>query len=236
MVAKFVKLIIALNFRGLSFLKKLQRMTNIQKNHVDNPLLVPGLNPAPDEVLTKITEAMDELTRHDSLMDQLKASTQKLDAMEVDLESTFVDKWAKQTQNATGMNSEKAKLLGYGIKGENPPEPPTLDNVPVIGKIDNNTHGQHILSILNFMTGKVALPTGISRIDIYGQTGGTQPVDLAALMANGGGYLGEATKGKFVNTFGSQNLGTLEYYFAVYIDKKTKKPFTVSKVASAIIT
>jgi len=236
MTANFVKLIIVLNFRGLSFLKKLLRMTDIQKNHVGNPLLVPGLDPAPDVVLTKITEAMDELTRHDSLTDQLKASTQKLDTMEAYLEGVFIDKWAKQTQNAADMNAEKAKLLGYGIKGENPPEPPSQDNVPVIGKIDNNTHGQHTLFIQNFLTGKVALPPGISRIDIYGQTGGTQPVDLAAMIANGGGYLGEATKGKFVNTFGSQNLGTPEYYFAVYIDKKTKKPFTVSKVASAMMT
>ena len=55
-----------------------------------------------------------------------------------------------------------------------------------------------ILHIHNNITGKRKLPAGMLRVDIYGYTGaaGLVIADLAALIALGGGYLGEASRGK----------------------------------------
>jgi hypothetical protein len=92
------------------------------------------------------------------------------------------------------------------------------------------------LHIHNNITGKRRVPKGMLRVDVYGYTGaaGLVIADLAALIALGGGYLGEASRGKFVNAF-TANAGKTEYYVAVYVDKKTKKPASQSPVASSII-
>jgi hypothetical protein len=229
------KLILVLNFRNLSFLLILQKMNAILKAHVAYPTYVPGLNPTTADMDTMLIDAQKLLDKRADLEEQMKANTKQIAQTQTKLTDIFVSKWATQTQAAIGMDEGKAMQLGYGIKGQTPVNPPSPDCVPLIGKIDINVHGQHTLFCLNFLTGKAALPAGILRIDIYGQTGGTTPVDLTALIANGGGYLGQATKGKFVNTFGNDKIGQTEFYIAVYVDKVTKKPFSQSKVVSALI-
>ena len=229
-------MILVLNFHGLSLWQKLQKMTNIQKAHAANPTLVPGLNPDPADVDTKLTDAKKLFDVRAELIDKLKANTKLMYEAETDLENTFVSLWAPQTQAAIGMDQDKAKLLGYDIKGEKEVIPPSPDSVPLIADIDISVHGQHTLLIHNNLTKKVKLPDGILRIDIYGLTGGTAPIDLADLIAKGGGYLGQATRGKFVNTFGSSNMGQPEHYIAVYVDKATKKPFSQGIVVSALIS
>ena len=73
-----------------------------------------------------------------------------------------------------------------------------------------------------------------TRVDVYGQTGGTEPDNLAALVANGGGWLGTAVKGKYLNrlTVNTNTKNQPEFYIAVYIDKLTKKPAAQSNVES----
>jgi succinyl-CoA synthetase beta subunit len=68
-------------------------------------------------------------------------------------------------------------------------------------------------------------------------TGGTAPINLAALIANGGGWLGTASRGKYINPFvvTAANQGNPEYYIAVYIEKTTKKPAAQSNEDSATI-
>lgn len=105
----------------------------------------------------------------------------------------------------------------------------------MIGNIDISTHGQHTIFCHDNLTKKVALPDGILRINIYGQTGGTRPIDLTQLIANGGGYLGQTTRGKYVHTLNNADIGKTEYYIAVYILKATKKPFSQGQAASALI-
>ncbi|MEI6852851.1 MAG: hypothetical protein WCL06_08415 [Bacteroidota bacterium] len=211
-------------------------MVAIKNAHAANPTYVPGLTPTTDDVDDLLVAAQKLLDKKADLEEQLKANTKQIADANDKLVDIFVSKWATQTQAAIGMNQDKAVLLGYQIKGQKQVEPPTESTVPLISDIDISVHGKHTLSILNALTGKKALPAGILRTDIYGQTGGTTPADLTQLIANGGGYLGEAVRGKFVNTFSNDKAGETEFYIAVYILKSTKKPFTQSKVVSALIT
>lgn len=245
MVKLLKKLILALNFHGLGEAKTLKKQSDIALAHQANPTVVPGLNPAPATVLGMINTQSGYYTLRDSLIEQMKQVTEEIHKNGEAINDIFVDQWAPQTQVAIGTDASKAKLLGYGIKahdtGHTPVVAATEKNIitvshPVIVKIDVNEHGVHTIHIHNNNTGKRALPKGIKRVDIYGYTGaaGLVIADLAALIALGGGYLGEASRGKFVNTF-TANTGKTEYYVAVYVDKKTKKPTTQSPVASGII-
>ena len=216
-------------------------MTNMQAAAVTNPTYVSGLNPTPAEVITQIEALQGLVTLRDTLLEQVKTITEKIHLADDALTTVFTDGWAPQAQTAIAGDTTKAKTLGYGIKGTDTGHTPintaiakVLESSPLIGKIDINTHLQHTLHILNDATGKKKLPVGILRIDVYGVTGGNEPADLAALITAGGGYLGEATAGKFVNAF-TGNVGKIEYYIAVYVDKKTKKPVAQSPVASALI-
>ena len=138
-----------------------------------------------------------------------------------------------------GCPKPKAKTLGWGIKGIDNGQASKLSidgpgSTPVIVKIDLVLHGQHVLHIRNNISGKIGYPKNILRIDVYGQTGGTQPTDLASLIANGGGYLGTAQRGKYISSF-TGNANKEEYYVAVYVDKVTLKPVAQSPVVSALI-
>jgi hypothetical protein len=245
MVKLIKKLILVLSFHGLSEAAKAKKQTDIANAHQANPTLVPGLTPTPASVLTMITNQNNYYTQRDSLMEQMKQVTENIHNNGNAINNIFVDQWRPQTQVAINGDASKAKLLGYGIKSIDSGHTPlgaevaidiTKTSHPVIVKIDVNTHDLHILHIHNNLTGKRRLPAGMLRIDIYGYTGaaGLVIADLAALIALGGGYLGEASRGKFVNTFTS-NTGKTEYYVAVYVDKKTKKPASQSPVASGII-
>ena len=237
MVKKLIKkLILVLHLGRLTLAARIMKMTDVKNAHKAYPALVPNLKPPINEVETKLENLNTLIEARSSLEDQVKSKTQEIAEAEAELVDIFVQKYANQTQNATDMDADKAKLLGYSIKGQTPTEPPSPESVPVIGKINVNVKGEHILLIHNNETLKVALPPGILRIDIYGQTGGTRPINLTALIANGGGYLGQATRGKLVNKYGNEHLGEVEYYIAVYVDKASKKPFSQSFVESALLT
>jgi len=233
-VALVKKLILTVNLHGLKEQDKLQKFTDMQVAHQNNASWVPGLTPTPAVVATQITTAKGYLTQRNNLREQLKQVTEQYHLAETSLTNTFIA-WAGLAQTAIAGDTTKAKALGYGIKGQGPKEPIEDESDPVIVKIDINVYGQHTLHTQNNLTGKRKLPAGIARIDIYGQTGGTLPSDLTQMIANGGGYLGEAAKGKYVNILPTGNTGKAEYYIAVYVSKKTKKPVAQSVVASAII-
>jgi hypothetical protein len=239
------KLILALNFHGLGEAKTLKKQMDIATAHQNNPTLVPGLNPTPASVITMINTQTGYYATRDNLIEQMKQVTENIHNNGEALNNIFVDQWRPQTQAAIGTNTASARVLGYGIKGIDDGHTSTeaaldksiiLSSHPVIVKIDVNTHDVHYVHIHNNLTGKRKLPAGMLRIDMYGYTGaaGLVITDLAALIALGGGYLGEASRGKFTNIF-TANTGKTEYYVAVYVDKKTKKPASQSPVASGII-
>ncbi|MEI8203720.1 MAG: hypothetical protein WCH34_11940 [Bacteroidota bacterium] len=230
------KLILVLNFAGLTVKQKIEKMTAIKTAHADNPTIVPNLLPTTTTVEDLITEVYGLFAEHDVVAGQLTTITSKINQKTDALVDIYVSKWATETQIAIAGDETLAKKLNYDIKGDVAPSGKLEDTAPSIIEISNNKHGWHDLKIINIDSQKKRLPKGALRIDIYGQTGGTEPTDLASLIANGGGYLGEATKGKFRHEFPSGNKGKTEFYIAVYISKKTKKPVSQSLVVGEIIT
>jgi hypothetical protein len=187
-----------------------------------------------------ITTQNNYYTQRDTLMEQMKQVTENIHKNGSAINDIFIDQWRSQTQVAIGGDASKAKLLGYGIKGVDTGHITTtvalekgiaISSRPVIVDITVNTHLMHILHIHNNITGKRRLPKGILRIDIYGQTGGAAPTDYSLM----GRALGQASRGKFVHTFQLADVGKIQYYIAVYIDKKTKQPVAQSLVVSGII-
>ena len=233
-VALVKKLVLTVDLHGLKEQAKLQRFTDLQAAHQANIAWIPGLTPTPSAVATAITAAKGMLTSRNSLREQLKQITEQYHLAEKSLTDIFIS-WMAQAQLAISGDTTKAKALGYGEKGPGGKHPINDEIEPVIVKIDINVRGVHKLHIRDSITNKRKLPAGIGRIDIYGQTGGDAPIDLAHLIMNGGGYLGEASKGDYVNDLPTGNVGKSEYYIAVYIGKKTKKPVAQSVVASAMI-
>ena len=230
------KLIVVLKFYGLTGLAKRNKMIAIKDAHVANPTLVPDLKPTTTIVEGKLNDLGDLYQTNASLKEQLSNNIQLIYTAEDELNDIFVSKWATQTQNAANEDPAIPKLLGYGIKGEKDAPPDLSETAPLISDIDINISGQHTLHIINKDNGKKKLPENALRTDVYGQTGGTLPTNLTTLISNGGGYLGEAVKGKFKYALPQGKVGTIEYYIAVYVDKKTKKPASQSKVANAIIS
>ncbi len=203
---------------------------------IDNAGIVTNPNPTGLAVQGKATDMSKEIKARDLLLSEAQQKTTNIAGMRRDLTNILTSKWAPQIQDAVDGDEGKVELLRFRVKGKKLPAPPEPDSNPVFTKIDVNVNGQHTIYIINSFTQKKALPKGILRIDIYGQTGGNTPANLTELIANGGGYLGQATKGKFVNVFNNQKTGTVEYYIAVYVSGKTKKPFSHSKTGSAVIT
>ena len=201
------------------------------------------VNPTPANVLIQINSRTTLLTQRSSLEAQLKQNTTNIHSADTALKTIFANQWASQIQNFAGITVAQVKGMGYGVKGLESPVATVEDtsknasSAPVIIKIDTEVKGQHALHIHNNITGKIGIPKDVLRIDIYGQTGGTAPTNLASLITNGGGWLGTAKRGKYINQFTvtPANLDKPEYYIAVYIDKATKKPAAQSTVESASI-
>jgi hypothetical protein len=241
-MGKLVKeLILTANISELTEVEKLNKETAIANAHAANPTVVPGLTPTPSSVLTLINTQNGYYTQRETLREQLKQVTKLIHTGDENLNNIFVNQWRSQTQTAIGSDESKAKLLGWGIKNIDSGHTPTdatvskeivLASLPVIIKIDLNSHLLHILHIRNNITGKRKLPAGILRIEIYGQIGGTLPTDYSLM----GRSLGQASRGKFTTTqYPLADVGKVVYYIAVYISKKTKQPIAQSPVASAII-
>jgi len=205
------------------------------KAEVDFPDIVEDLEPTAAATGAKVTAFQNEKLKHDALEAQLMQSTSNLLAMKKDIMKDF-NKWATQIQNAPGIDLGKVQLLHFHVVGSVPKPPTPPESTPMMSFIETNISGKHTLSIIDNLTQKKALPKDILRTDIYAQTGGTKPNNLSELITNGGGRVGEASRGKFVNDLPPGNKGKTEYYILVYISKKTKKPFSYSIVYEATIT
>jgi hypothetical protein len=246
------KFILTADLHGKTQDDTLSKETDMVKAQIANPTLVSGLNPTATTVqgqITAITDPNTGLIHQRAVLEaQTQALTLQINKGETAIKDIIVSQWMPQTQTAlTGTtNAESnAALLLFGVKGQATGHATTTvastartaASAPVIVKIDTGVAGQHTLHIHNNITGKRSHPADVLRVDIYGQTGGTAPTNLAALIANGGGWLGTAKGGKYVNPFvvTAANQGKVEYYIAVYIEKATKKPAAQSNEDSAII-
>ena len=242
------KLILTADFTGLTLEEKLSKQTDMVKAQIANPTLVPGLNPTATSLQTQIVALTDPNTglihQRSVLLAQVHALTAQINKAETTIKDIIVSQWMPQVQNAltgTANAISNAALLLFGIKGQTGGSTTgagvmekAADTAPVIAKIDNQ-HNKQTLHIHNNLTGKTGHPKNVLRVDVYGQTGGTAPTDLAGLIANGGGWLGTAKRGKFISPLTTANAGKTEYYIAVYIDKETLKPIAYSTVASEAI-
>ena len=201
----------------------------------DNDTTVPGINPTPTVVKDKLQIVVGEMKDRELLRSDIKEKDENITTGIKEISDIMNNQWANQIQNALNITKGKVEALRFKVKGTGEVIPLPEGCVPLNDKIDLNIAGQHTLYFVDSIKHKRALPTGIARIDVYGQTGGTAPTNLIELIANGGGYLGEADRGKYKNVLASGNKGKIEYYIAVYISKKTKKPFSYSIVFSAPI-
>jgi len=237
------KLVLTFNYYGLSVSKVTRKQMDLADAHENNPTVVSGLSPAPSAVINQINALNDLVMQRDVLKAQLKGLTTQIHEDSEAITDIIMDQWRPQAQTAIGDDESKAVLLGWGVKGIITGHTPVTvaeakaeATNPLITGININVHGQHTLDIVNNISGKRAVPPGVSRTDIYGYTGtaGVAIDSFAELISLGGVYLGQANRGKFINHI-SGNTGKTVYYIAVYIDKKTKKPMAQSPVINAII-
>lgn len=232
----FKKLIITTNFYGLSESELPIKMTGMATAALNNPWVVPGLYPAPDDVITLIQARQTLLIKRDLLLAEQKKITEQIHQADTNLKNIFTDLWANQLQQAIGGDESKAKLLGFGIKGVDSGHTSDVvgkaaDSHPHITRIENNVHLQQTLHTFNSESGHNKLPADARQIDFYEQIGGTPPTDIKQMK-----HVGIAKRGKFINHFEAEDLGKTVYYIAVYIDKKTLKPLRQSPVVSATVT
>jgi hypothetical protein len=237
------KLVLTLNYYGLTVGEKIEKETDIANAHQSNPSEVPGLTPAPSAVLNLIDDLNQKITLRDTLKAQVKALTGEIRNDNEDILNILMDQWRPQTQTAIGNDMAKAKLLGWGIKGIDSGHTAIAvqaakaeSSTPYISRIDINVREQHTVHIINNITGKRKIPAGVLCTDVYCYIGeaGLSFTDLSQMITAGGTYLGQARWGKFANTIPGKK-GKTAYYIAVYVNKKTKKPMTQSPVESAII-
>ncbi|MBI3501283.1 MAG: hypothetical protein HY063_05760 [Bacteroidetes bacterium] len=244
---------------------RLQKEVDMAKAEADNSGFVPGLNPAASSVQTDIAVINDPNTglivQRDAARALEKALTDKINKKLDAVQNTITRLWAPQAEAALTGDVDriaKAKTLLFGIKGQDTGHVSSstartiaanTESVPVIMKIDVNTHNIQILLLHDSVSNKKALRKDILRIDIFGLTDlsatPTAPASLAELISRGGGYLGQAVKRKFTHDFTPDPTapgpppaplkGKTEHYIPVYISKATKKPIGIGPVKSALI-
>lgn len=231
------KLVLVLAIYSLPLLGKIQKLLSIITNYKNNPGIVPGLNPDAATIEGKIIAWQTKVTNRDNYIDLAKQMTAEIHEDEAEIIAIFEDSVLPQTTVAINGNEALAKQLGLDIKRSGSELTPILKGTqPIVSGVDFSMHSKHIISIIDKITKKKKLPRGILQTDIYAQIGGSQPADLEQLLANGGKYLGQADKGYFEQNFQSADTGKIVYYIAVFISAETKKIYSQSKVAAAMIS
>ena len=237
------KIVVVTNFNNQTENELTTSYIKLQNGVATNAPTGLTVSPITTDVENKIIARNDLFTTRSNLHALLKQNTENIHEADSDLKTIFTSQWASQIQNFPGITVNQIIGMGFGIKGLGSGSLTVADtaktaaSAPVIIRIDTEVKGQHILHIHNNISGKIGHPKDVERIDIYGQTGGAAPANLAALITNGGGWLGTARRGKYINEFvvTSENAGKPEYYIAVYIDKIKKKPAAQSVAESAVI-
>jgi hypothetical protein len=204
------------------------------KAMAEYPAIVTTPDPTPAVMLTKIDNVQTNVLKRDLLLQEVKDVTVQINTGLDEIKSIFVDKWAKQIQDAVGEDTGKVKLLKFGIKGIDDghatPAITVFNSHPVIHSINNSTHLQHLLDIVNSETKKTPLPFGAKHLDVYAFIGDEEPTDIKKMQ-----YLGVAKKGKYTNHLDAAQIGESVWYIAVYIDKKALEPQQLSAALKSTI-
>ncbi|MEI6852929.1 MAG: hypothetical protein WCL06_08805 [Bacteroidota bacterium] len=199
-----------------------------------NDTIVPNPDPTAAAMQTKVDDVQKNVYKRDLALQEVKDITVQIKTGLTEIKGIFVDKWAKQIQNAIGDDIGKAKLLKFGIKGidDGHAEPPinVYNSRPVILKIDVGTHLQHVLDIVNSETKKNPLPYKAKHTDVYALVSDVPPTDIKKMQ-----YLGIAQKGKFTHYLEAADLGKTVWYIVVYVDKKSIKPQQLSVAEKATV-
>jgi hypothetical protein len=232
------ELVLTVNFGGLTETDFVKKANGMVKAEVDNPTLVPGLNPATSIVQGKINNLVTYYTTRDTLRNQQKANTKLIWDTHDSIVNIITNQWRPEAQTAlTGTASAEAnaKLLGFGTKGIDTGSSTLLveraaTSHPVIREIDENVHLQQTLHTINSASGRNKLPADAKHIEIYEQIGGVVPTSIKTMA-----HVGICKHGKFINHFDIADLGKIVYYIALYVDKKTLQILEQSPVVSAII-
>ncbi|MEI6132854.1 MAG: hypothetical protein WCQ41_08545 [Bacillota bacterium] len=198
--------------------------------------IVTDPDPTPAAAGLILTHMKDGISKEAGLLLELKQVRDDIDADKKKLIDIMVNKWAPQIQNTPNITIGQIHVLGFHVTGENPIIPIPIDTVPVVTKIVTNIPEKHILHVIDSKDEKKAVPTGMLRTDVFAQIGGTKPVNMAGLIANGGSRVGEVTAGKFIFDVPNGNKGKTVFYILTYIEKKTKKSFSYSIVYDAVVT
>ncbi|MGD0710242.1 MAG: hypothetical protein ABR968_03600 [Bacteroidales bacterium] len=229
------KAVVASNLEGKTETDFVKAVEDIVQAALNNPTLVPALNPTSATVQTKATNLNTLLITRDTLRAQQKQNTELIIKAEDELKDIINRQWAPYVQIQIGGDVSKAKLLNYGVKGVDDGHTAkvitlAVDSHPLLKRIDLNIHLQQTLHFVNSNSGKNKLPADAKQIDIYEQVGGTVPTSIKTMT-----HVGIAKRGKFINHFDTTELGKVIYYIAVYIDKKTLLPLEQSPVESGIV-
>ncbi|HEX7413086.1 MAG TPA: hypothetical protein VF411_03490 [Bacteroidia bacterium] len=243
---KLVKeMVLTANLADLTETNFVKKTTGMVQAEIDNPLLVPGLNPAPPIVQGKINSLTGYFTMRDTLKNQQKANTKLIGDTIAAITNDITNSWRPQAQTAltgTPNGEANAGLLGFGTKGVDTghgglPTARAANSYPLIREIDVNVHLQHTLHTVNSATGHNKLPADAKHIEVYEQIGGAMPTSIKGML-----HAGICKHGKFINHFDAidpstnkTNLGLTVWYILVYVDKKTLVMLEQSPALSGII-
>ena len=193
------------NFHGLSQehkLDKAETMANAQKtlNYVSL------LNPAATAMLTRIGDVHTLIGTHNSLFLQYKAVTKQIVDDLDSIISDITQKWAAQTKDAIGDDTDKAKELGFGAKGLFGGEPASTESV-TNSHAEVGNYTQKILAcefdIINSKTKGKALPSDAGSCEIYGTFDATIAASLDPTKFS---HLGKTHAAKFTMHFSVEDL------------------------------
>ena len=235
---KLIKeLILISGLTGLNIEDYVKRVLALTQAATDNPLIAPDLDPTPLIITGKANAITAMVTNRTALYTAYKAQTVSINLAKTDLTNLMNNSWAPQAQVAIKGDADLAAKLAWLIKGVVTGKAPVVvgmaaDSHPIVNYVDNSNHLEHNISIINNVSGKVAVPKDAARTEVYQQIGGLTPPDDIKNMS----HLGTAKTGKYKNTFDIADLNKLVYYIVVYIDKKTQKALIQSPVFSATIS
>ena len=202
---------------------------------LNKPLIVPGIKPTAVELIAEVDDWKVLQQEREQILKDSIAKTEEMAAKRSKINHIIAKEWLGQVQIACKGDIALYKELGYGTKGvDNGTSTEVVgkasESTPIITNIEINSYLQHKVHISNNMSMSEAVPADASALYLYEQIGGVEPLTTAGMQ-----FLGAVKNAKFITEFQPEDLGKTVYYMAVYIDRKTNKPLTLSPVAKAVI-
>ena len=231
------EMILVSGLTGLILGDYIKRVLGLADAAIANPSIAPLLDPTPIAIKARADAITAKVEERTAMEDALKAHTISINLEKSELTNLINNSWAPQAQKACDGDAEKAGKLAWYIKGVITGKAAVVVGMakasfPIINYVTNKLHLEHEVSIINNLTGKVAVPKDALRTEVYQQIGGIEPPTDIKFMS----HLGSAISGKYINNFDIADLNKTVYYIVVYIGRKTNKAMIQSPVFSAVIS